>query len=478
MTATSGDRTGILQDRQPIHARPAPTLWGMDALGLHDRRWASRGVQVVRPGGQDVQSSGPQLFLLLDESSMALFRLRNVVKRLNWMKPRALRIRVVDEAEVGYIERAVVDDNDRLMAIRREYRPRTRGSRRVVITGDARVARIWRNSAGGRDGWRAIVDAVGRQRTTVFSCRGRLFDAHSQIESDEFMSLLLDRWPNPGAVLEGVYEYQPRVCVHESVRTPPSTRIIPPVWIGAGARLDDDAVIIGPRMIADAPEIKVAAAAIDWQALRYRSWTPRRSLRGRGFRISKRLFDIVFSLAVLLATAPLYPIVVLAIAISDGWPPFFAHKRQTLRGREFPCYKFRTMRKNAENLKAQLVEENVCDGPQFYIEKDPRIFPVGRLLRRLNIDELPQFWNVLLGHMSVVGPRPSPDSENQFCPAWRESRLSVRPGVTGLWQIRRTREPETDFQEWIRYDLEYVQRESWRLDIWIIFKTIEKIVKG
>ncbi len=77
--------------------------------------------------------------------------------------------------------------------------------------------------------------------------------------------------------------------------------------------------------------------------------------------------------------------------------------------------------------------------------------------------------------MSVVGPRPSPDKENQYCPAWREARLSVRPGVTGLWQVRRTRAPETDFQEWIRYDLEYVTHESWRLDVWIILQTIRKI---
>ncbi|MFG0257714.1 MAG: sugar transferase, partial [Phycisphaerales bacterium JB043] len=88
------------------------------------------------------------------------------------------------------------------------------------------------------------------------------------------------------------------------------------------------------------------------------------------------------------------------------------------------------------------------------------------------------FWNVLLGHMSVVGPRPSPDKENQYCPAWREARLSVRPGVTGLWQVRRTREPETDFQEWIQYDLEYVQHQSWKLDLWIIIQTVRHIIGG
>jgi len=184
------------------------------------------------------------------------------------------------------------------------------------------------------------------------------------------------------------------------------------------------------------------------------------------------------SMGVLAGTMPLYPFIMLAIYIEDGRPFFFAHRRQTLGGREFPCWKFRTMIKDADRLKEQLQAQNVCDGPQFFIENDPRLLRCGRLLRRLQMDELPQFWNVLRGHMSIVGPRPSPDKENQFCPAWREARLSVRPGITGLWQVRRTRLPETDFQEWIRYDLEYVQRQSWSMDIWIIIETVRRILRG
>ena len=97
---------------------------------------------------------------------------------------------------------------------------------------------------------------------------------------------------------------------------------------------------------------------------------------------------------------------------------------------------------------------------------------------KLQIDELPQFLNVLAGHMSVVGPRPSPHSENQYCPPWREARLSVRPGVTGLWQVRRTRQKGLDFQEWIRFDLEYVEKASWAMDLRIIFETVRAIVSG
>lgn len=136
------------------------------------------------------------------------------------------------------------------------------------------------------------------------------------------------------------------------------------------------------------------------------------------------------------------------------------------------------MRKDAEQLKQQYLKDNQADGPQFYIAEDPRLTRVGRVIRKLNIDELPQFFNVLRGHMSVVGPRPSPRRENQFCPPWREARLSVRPGITGLWQVMRTRRPGMDFQEWIKYDLEYVQNASLLTDLGILWQTINLMLRG
>jgi lipopolysaccharide/colanic/teichoic acid biosynthesis glycosyltransferase len=146
-------------------------------------------------------------------------------------------------------------------------------------------------------------------------------------------------------------------------------------------------------------------------------------------------------------------------------------------GREFPCIKFRSMRKDADRLKTELSTRNQSDGPQFFMDADPRVTRVGRFLRRTNLDELPQFFNVLLGHMSVVGPRPSPRHENQYCPAWRHARLSVRPGVTGLWQVSRTRRHGQDFQEWIKFDLEYINRANWWFDLLIIFKTLRIVAR-
>jgi lipopolysaccharide/colanic/teichoic acid biosynthesis glycosyltransferase len=189
--------------------------------------------------------------------------------------------------------------------------------------------------------------------------------------------------------------------------------------------------------------------------------------------------DLAGAVAFMLLTLPLYPLIVLAIKVnSPGGPAFYAHRRQGRGGRVFNCWKFRTMVPNADEIKRQLMGENEVDGPQFKIKHDPRIFFVGRVLRRFNVDEWPQFWNVLTGEMSLVGPRPSPEQENQMCPAWREARLSVRPGITGLWQVSRQRQEETDFQEWIYYDVQYVKRQSLWLDLKILVRTLRVALRG
>jgi lipopolysaccharide/colanic/teichoic acid biosynthesis glycosyltransferase len=136
------------------------------------------------------------------------------------------------------------------------------------------------------------------------------------------------------------------------------------------------------------------------------------------------------------------------------------------------------MRRNAEALVAELRKQNLCDGPQVFIKDDPRVTRVGKVFRKLQLDEFPQFWNVLFGDMSIVGPRPSPDNENQYCPAWREIRLSVRPGITGNWQVKRTRAEGKDFQEWIQYDIEYVEKMGPIFDVWLCILTVVNIVRS
>lgn len=189
----------------------------------------------------------------------------------------------------------------------------------------------------------------------------------------------------------------------------------------------------------------------------------------------KRVTDVFFAIIVLILFAPIIPFIALAIKATSPGPVFFKHKRQGRYGKIFNCLKFRTMKPGADKMQDKLRFVSQVDGPQFKMEDDPRISAVGRFLRETYLDEIPQFINVLLGQMSVVGPRPSPESENTLCPIWRDARLSVRPGITGLWQIFRTRQPMKDFQEWIHYDTEYVRNLSLKMDLWISFKTMQKL---
>lgn len=186
----------------------------------------------------------------------------------------------------------------------------------------------------------------------------------------------------------------------------------------------------------------------------------------------KRAVDVTASAAGLIALTPLLLGVAALIKLTSRGPVFFAHKRQGLGGHEFFCLKFRSMAVGADAMQDALRDKNEVDGPQFRIVKDPRLTRLGAWLRRFNIDELPQLFNVLFGNMSLVGPRPSPDSENQLCPAWRRTRLSVKPGITGLWQVLRRRQcPQSDFQEWIYYDVEYARHRSLWLDWQILLHT-------
>jgi len=194
-------------------------------------------------------------------------------------------------------------------------------------------------------------------------------------------------------------------------------------------------------------------------------------------RMFKRVLDVFTAIIVLILFAPVMPFIALAIKLGSPGPVFFEHKRQGLHGKEFRCLKLRTMNVGADQMQEKLRIISEVDGPQFKMVDDPRLNAVGEFLRETYIDEIPQFLNVLIGQMSVVGPRPSPESENTLCPSWRDARLSVRPGITGLWQVCRTREPTKDFQEWIYYDTKYVRELSLSMDLWIYWQTFKKMVK-
>ncbi|UCC30273.1 MAG: sugar transferase [Phycisphaerales bacterium] len=200
--------------------------------------------------------------------------------------------------------------------------------------------------------------------------------------------------------------------------------------------------------------------------------SPKGPAGNRAYLFVKRVIDLIGAAVGLMVLSPLLLAVAVLVKCTSRGPVLFVHRRQGLGGEEFGCLKLRTMRVGADAEQALLQARNEVDGPQFKIANDPRLTRLGIWLRRRNVDELPQLVNVLLGQMSLVGPRPSPDEENQLCPEWRRTRLSVKPGITGLWQVLRLRdEQHSDFQEWIYYDEEYARHRSIWLDLQILVYT-------
>jgi exopolysaccharide biosynthesis polyprenyl glycosylphosphotransferase len=193
--------------------------------------------------------------------------------------------------------------------------------------------------------------------------------------------------------------------------------------------------------------------------------------------VLKRSLDIVVSVTLLILLAPLFVIGALLIKFDSPGPVFFVQERIGLNKRRFRMYKFRTMVGDAEKLLANLEKLNEAKGPVFKIKDDPRITRIGRFLRRTSIDELPQLFNVLMGGMSLVGPRPLPVRDYQGLEQdWHRRRFSVRPGITCLWQINGR--SSVHFEQWMELDMEYVDHWSLWLDLKILAKTMPAVLKG
>lgn len=191
---------------------------------------------------------------------------------------------------------------------------------------------------------------------------------------------------------------------------------------------------------------------------------------------TKRAFDILGASVAILLFWPLMLAVAMAIKLDDGGPILFRQVRVGARGEQFECLKFRSMVVNAEELKAQLMAFNESDGALFKMENDPRITRVGRFIRRYSLDEFPQFFNVLFGDMSLVGPRPALPSEVQTYKTHVLRRLDVRPGITGLWQV--SGRSDLDWDETVRLDLYYVDNWSMLQDIVILLRTVRVVLAG
>ncbi|MBI5772139.1 MAG: sugar transferase [Verrucomicrobia bacterium] len=194
--------------------------------------------------------------------------------------------------------------------------------------------------------------------------------------------------------------------------------------------------------------------------------------------LAKQVMDVIGAAAMLLVVGLPMLLVALAIKLTSPGPVLFRQQRSGLNGQPFRMYKFRTMVSDAEQQRQELAAFNEMDGPVFKITNDPRITPLGRLLRKFSVDELPQLWNVLRGEMSLVGPRPLPvDEVRRFNDLAHRRRLSVKPGLTCLWQISGRNEVK-DFKDWVRLDLEYIDNWSLWLDLKILLRTVPVVLLG
>jgi exopolysaccharide biosynthesis polyprenyl glycosylphosphotransferase len=192
--------------------------------------------------------------------------------------------------------------------------------------------------------------------------------------------------------------------------------------------------------------------------------------------VAKRLLDLALSAAALVLLSPILIVVGLIVFMVDGRPIFFRQERVGLHGRTFNVVKFRTMVPDAEERLADLLEHNEIQGHAFKLSDDPRLSRTGRWLRRSSLDELPQLWNVFKGEMSLVGPRPPLPREVAGYDVWHRRRLSMKPGITGLWQVSARHEEE--FDRWVEMDLDYIDRWSLWLDLKIMLRTIPAMLQG
>lgn len=456
------------------------TLWGLEPAQLHARFWAARGIQVVRQGQRSEVVPHAELYLLADPRTMCLFRISDVIEQLAWLDCEVMFVRINESRDHGYREMVVTDHQGKFVKFRRDYGGGDKRLARVAFTTEIDVARLWQSCTDAREGWKMLRRRIPQRERWTMSVKGSVYDRKNSAELAKFVRDLVQTWREPSATIAGISEIADGVWGPAGATLPPGERYHGRLWIGAGRELPQGVAPVGPGVLWDSPEARPVPADIQWLELQptempvFHRPAPKAELS----LLAKRAFDIVFSLIALACTLPLYPFIMAAIYLNNPGPIFFSHTRQGKGGKEFPCHKFRSMRTDAEEIKKKIMAMNKADGPQFFIEKDPRVTSVGRILRKTQLDEIPQFWNVLKGQMSIVGPRPSPHSENQYCPPWREARLSVKPGVTGLWQVKRTRATGSDFQEWIKYDIEYVERQSFMLDMWIIWRTIVLTIKG
>lgn len=310
------------------------------------------------------------------------------------------------------------------------------------------------------------------------------------------------------------YEWSNRVWIGKGSMVDSSAHIIGPAVIGEGVTIGQDCLIVGPAIIGNRvtmgdgslfresvsltdttiPEkakIEYSLCGRNGESFNFKKngngnnnhWDghdddPWNSFNSNGksyYNFLKRLIDICLSAGGLILLSPFFLLMAILIYIDSPGPIYYTQRRCGINGREFPMAKFRTMVHNADKLQKQFVMQKDVDGPVFKMKDDPRVTRVGKVLRRISLDELPQLWNVLKGEMSLVGPRPLVMEEMRLSPNWRDLRLRVKPGMTGLWQV--SGGSGAPFYKWLEMDLQYLKMRSVLFDMIIILKTVRFVIR-
>jgi lipopolysaccharide/colanic/teichoic acid biosynthesis glycosyltransferase len=482
---------------------------------------SARSLDVCTPEGFADTMAGHELsdaLLILDTRSVPVrdLELSRLVEHYG-AEPRAVHHLVVfDTGSVGTKERVSFDPSGQVRAIRRHYDPMTW----PFISG---VSATILPVACGVMAERLVPHTLAGLRRTLATRGTPTRDVPIEAGAFDFTteSGLLAANEHYTLAASSTHPHGSRdgqIYVGGGQSVDPTARVIGPVVIHAGARVEEYATVVGPAVVGAGARVasgafvaqavvgpgcvvparavvhdrawfevaeREASQPLDWEPpiaqtdpierarisrdAEHLAWGGSASRR---YLQVKRLLDAAVAGLALVLLFPLLLAIGLLIAVNADGPVFYGDEREGLNGRDFKCWKFRTMSDRAHGAQKALNSLDQVDGPHFKVARDPRVTRLGRILRATNLDELPQLWNVARGEMSLVGPRPSPFRENQVCVPWREARISVRPGITGLWQLCRHDREAGDFHQWIEYDVLYVQHMSFLLDAKIIAGTL------
>jgi exopolysaccharide biosynthesis polyprenyl glycosylphosphotransferase len=317
-------------------------------------------------------------------------------------------------------------------------------SKNVLIVGTATAAaRITKHLARVQDSGRVVKGIVTRYHSGTSSVLGTVDDL-ARIARTEYVDEIIVAGGNDRELAER--------AVAEAVRNHLDVSIIPDLFVAQPNGLS-------VQMLGGMPLIAVHKEPIPWLGL-----------------LLKRVIDAAVSAIALLLLLPWMMVIATAIKLESRGPVLYTALRVGKKGRAFKFYKFRTMCRDADHAKELLRAHNQRQGPTFKIVNDPRITPLGRILRQYSLDELPQLWNVLTGTMSLVGPRPHPIDDYQRYALEDRRRLDVAPGITGLWQVTAREDPS--FSRNMALDLEYIENWSLRMDLAIVWKTLPAVLVG